>query len=135
MRKNRKLAMKVPGFTLIEMMIVIALIAIVTAAIGTFVYNSFGRAQDSTARQQAIEIAKQVELFKLQYGRYPSQSEGLQVLVAPPSGRPFMDKLPVDPWGNEYIYIYPGVMNKNKPDIRSKGDDGIENTQDDVGNW
>jgi general secretion pathway protein G len=55
--------------------------------------------------------------------------------MSPPKGKPVMDALPVDPWGNGYIYSIPGTKNVNKYDVRSKGPDGQEGTDDDVGNW
>lgn len=123
------------GFSLIEMMIVLALIGLIMAGIGVYVMNSLAKGQVSAARSQAYEISKQLDLYRLEFGHYPSGSEGFDALVNPPRGEPYMDKVPVDPWGNEFMYIYPGEKNRKKPDIRSKGDDGLENTEDDVGNW
>jgi general secretion pathway protein G len=131
--KRRRLALR--GFSLIEMMIVLALIGLIMAGIGIYVMNSLAKGQVSAARSQAYEISKQLDLYRLEFGHYPSGSEGFDALVSPPRGEPYMDKVPVDPWGNEFMYIYPGEKNRKKPDIRSKGDDGIENTEDDVGNW
>jgi general secretion pathway protein G len=76
-------------------------------------------------------------------GDYPSTSEGLRALIAPPASRgdqwhgPYLadGKLPKDPWGEEYVYRYPGVKNKGGYDIFSKGPDKAEGTPDDVGNW
>ena len=61
--------------------------------------------------------------------------QGLSVLASPPKGKPIMEQLPQDPWGNDYIYLIPGQKNASKFDIRSKGNDGIEGNEDDVGNW
>jgi general secretion pathway protein G len=123
------------GMSLLEIMIVITLIGLVTAAIGVTVMNQLGKGQTDTARNQAYEIAKSMELFKLQVGKYPSTSEGIAALVNPAKGKPIMDSNPKDPWGNEFIYLNPGQKNPNKFDIRSKGNDGQEGNEDDVGNW
>lgn len=123
------------GFSLLEIMVVITLIGLVTAAIGVAVMNQLEKGQMDTARSQAYEIAKSVELYKLQSGTFPTTGQGLTVLASPPKGKPLMDKVPKDPWGADYIYVIPGQKNASKFDVRSKGPDGQEGTEDDVGNW
>jgi len=78
-------------------------------------------------------------------GDYPSTAEGLQALVTAPAGKadrwrgPYVvgdkTKIFTDPWGTPYQYRYPGIHNKNKPDVWSKGPDGRNGTADDIGNW
>jgi general secretion pathway protein G len=133
-RKNRRRRPQ-RGFSLLEIMVVITLIGLVTAAIGVAVMNQLEKGQIDTARSQAYEIAKSVELYKLQNGSFPTTAQGLSVLASPPKGKPIMDKLPKDPWNNDYIYVIPGQKNPNKFDVRSKGPDGQEGTEDDAGNW
>ncbi len=88
-----------------------------------------------TSSNQAYEIAKSVEVFKLVHARYPTAEEGLGVLVTPPKGgRAMLDALPKDAWGNDYAYVRPGVMNREF-DVRSAGADAVFFTDDDVGNW
>jgi general secretion pathway protein G len=123
------------GMSLLEIMVVITLIGLVTAAIGVAVMNQLGKGQSDAARNQAYEIGKSLELYKLQNGRYPTTAEGLAVLASPPKGKPIMESIPKDPWGQDYIYTIPGQKNASKFDIRSKGSDGQEGTEDDVGNW
>jgi general secretion pathway protein G len=123
------------GMSLLEIMVVITLIGLVTAAIGVAVIGQLGEGQRDAARNQAYEIAKSLDIYKLQNSRYPSTSQGLAVLASPPKGKPIMDSIPQDPWGNDYIYLIPGQKNATKFDIRSKGNDGIEGNEDDVGNW
>ncbi len=123
------------GMSLLEIMVVITLIGLVTAAIGVAVINQLGEGQKDAARNQAYEIAKSLDIYKLQNGSYPSTAQGLSVLVTPPKGKAIMEQMPQDPWGNEYIYLNPGQKNATKFDIRSKGNDGIEGNEDDVGNW
>lgn len=121
------------GFSLIEIMIVLTLIALIVSAIGVGVLRQFGTGQESTARSQAYEIAKNFDLYRLEFGKYPTQSEGFQALLNPPRGEPLLDRMPVDPWGNEFVYRYPGVKNRNKPDVYSKGKDPDKGQE--IGNW
>jgi general secretion pathway protein G len=123
------------GMSLLEIMVVITLIGLVTAAIGVAVINQLGKGQSDAARNQSYEIAKSLDIYKLQNGSYPSTGQGLSVLASPPKGKPIMEAVPKDPWGNDYIYVIPGQKNPSKFDIRSKGSDGQEGTEDDVGNW
>lgn len=123
------------GMSLLEIMVVITLIGLVTAAIGVAVINQLGEGQKDAARNQAYEIAKSLDIYKLQNGSYPTTAQGLGVLSSPPKGKPIMESTPKDPWGNDYIYLNPGQKNATKFDIRSKGNDGIEGNEDDVGNW
>ena len=123
------------GMSLLEIMVVITLIGLVTAAVGVAVMNQLEKGQMDTARNQAYEIGKSVELYKLQNAGYPSTAQGLNALANPPKGKPIMERVPQDPWGNDYIYVVPGAKNTNKFDVRSKGPDGVEGSEDDVGNW
>ena len=123
------------GMSLLEIMVVITLIGLVTAAIGVAVIGQLNKGQADTARNQSYEIAKALDIYKLQNGSYPSTGQGLAVLKSPPKGKPIMDDVPKDPWGQDYIYTNPGQKNPSKFDIRSKGNDGVEGNEDDVGNW
>lgn len=134
-KRLRNLIRAPKGFSLIEIMIVLTLIALIMGGIGIYVMGQLSKGEVSAARSQAFEIGKQLDLYRLEFGHYPSSSEGFDALINPPSGEPFMEEVPVDPWKNEYLYIYPGEKNRKKPDVRSKGPDGEENTEDDVGNW
>ncbi len=122
------------GFSLIEIMVVVTLMGILMT-IGTVYF--MGRLEEGrmqTARTQVHEIAKALDLYKLQNGNYPTTAEGLDVLANPPRGQPMMEKIPVDPWGKAYNYEIPGVRNPKSYDVWSDGPqgDGGENT---VGNW
>jgi len=124
------------GMTLIEIMVVITLLGMIAAAVGVSAMGMLIEGQVTSARTQAMEVAKALETYKVMYGRYPTSSEGLNVLLAPPGGgRPLMDRVPKDPWNGEYAYLRPGVKNPTNFDIRSKGPDGEEGGGDDVGNW
>jgi len=131
--KNRRRPAR--GFSLLEIMIVITLIGLVTAAVGVAVMGQLEEGQKDTARNTAYEIAKAADLYKLQNGSWPTTAQGIAVLVNPPKGKGQFEQMPLDPWGHEFLYLNPGVKNPGKLDIRSKGPDGLENTEDDVGNW
>lgn len=123
------------GFSLLEIMVVLVLIGMVVSLITVNVMGRLDQGKLDTARSQAYELAKSVDIYKLQTGSWPSTGQGLQVLVTPPKGKPIIDQLPKDPWNNDYTLIVPGQKNPNKFDIRSKGPDGQEGNEDDVGNW
>ena len=119
------------GMTLIEILVVLVLIGIVLGIVGG---NFIGRGEKAKADAAKIEIGQigqALDLYKLETGKYPSSSEGLQALVSAPSGAanwngPYWKKstIPKDPWGNEYRYSSPGQ--KGAYDIVSLGADGKE---------
>lgn len=139
--KNRR---RQAGFSLIEILIVIALIAIlVTVTIGNL-DNIFSGQQEKVAGIFVSQTAKiGLQAYKLDVGNYPSTEEGISALVKPPSGKqarwkgPYLEEVPLDPWGNPYQYRFPGTKNINGArgyDIWSLGPDGAESA-DDIGNW
>ena len=117
--------------TLIEILVVLVLIGIVLGIVGG---NFIGRGEKAKADAAKIEIGQigqALDLYKLETGRYPSSSDGLQALVTAPGGAsnwngPYWKKsqIPKDPWGNEYRYTSPGQ--KGAYDILSLGADGKE---------
>lgn len=132
MKRNRiPSAVTQRGMTLIEILVVLVLIGIVLGVVGG---NFIGRGEKAKADAAKIEIGQigqALDLYKLETGRYPSSSEGLQALVTAPSGAtnwngPYWKKaqIPKDPWGNEYRYSSPGA--KGAYDIVSLGADGKE---------
>lgn len=124
------------GMTLVEIMVVVIIISMVAGIVGVQVFGRLKDAQKSTARTQMKSIADALELYKLSNRQYPSTAEGLQALAAPKGGsEPFMANIPQDPWGNDYVYIFPGTHNPKGFDLYSKGSDGAEGGEDDVNNW
>ncbi len=126
----------VRGFSLIEIMVALMLVGLIAGAVGVVMFGQLEKGRKSSARTQALEIAKALEIYRLQIGHYPTDAEGgLKALVTPPKGEPLLERLPQDPWGGEYLYAYPGVKNKNKPDVFSKGAGSGDNAEERIGNW
>jgi general secretion pathway protein G len=131
------------GFTLIELMVVLVIIGILGALI---VPNLIDRADDArvtAARTDVGNLMQALKLYRLDNQRYPSSEQGLEALVrkptagaAPPNWKPYLDKLPNDPWGRPYQYVNPGV--KGEIDVFSFGADGQpggEGKDADIGSW
>ena len=119
------------GFTLLELVMVLVIIGVILAMVGPRVFTNLGRANAEVAKTKMEQIAGQLELFKLDVGRYPTTQEGLGALLAAPSGLanwngPYIRdaKLLKDPWSNDFIYRAPGE--KGPFDILSFGADGKE---------
>ena len=143
MRSTTKGLRKSRGFTLIELMVVLVIIGVLAALI---VPNMLDRADDArvtAARTDVNNLMQALKLYKLDNLRYPSGEQGLQSLVAkptvgviPPNWRPYLDKLPADPWGHPYQFANPGL--KAEIDVYSLGADGVvggEGRNADIGNW
>ena len=131
------------GFTLIELMVVLAIIGILAALV---VPNVLGRADDArvtAARTDVGNLTQALKLYKLDNQRFPTAEQGLQALVVRPSAEPvpsnwksYLDKLPADPWGRPYQYLNPGL--KGEVDVMSWGADGKsggDGANADIGSW
>jgi general secretion pathway protein G len=115
------------GFTLIELMVVLAILALLAGLVGPRVLSQLGGAKSKTAAVQIADLEKSLDLFKLDVGRYPTTDEGLQALVVRPVSLagwtgPYLkgSGAPADPWGNAYRYS----MANGRIDIVSLGGDG-----------
>ena len=128
------------GFTLVEIMLVVVIIGILAALVIPKIAGSSERARVTTAQADIKGgIKSAIGQYEVDNGFYP---KNLQDLIVQPSNAknwhgPYFDppSLPVDPWGNPYIYYYPGKHNPTSYDLLSVGPDGREGTDDDVGNW
>ncbi|NQT95823.1 MAG: type II secretion system major pseudopilin GspG [Candidatus Omnitrophica bacterium] len=130
------------AFTLIELMLVVIIISVLAAMV---VPNLVGRSQEArvAAASGGIEnLSVALGLYELDNGMFPSSEQGLRALKVKPSSsptppnwkRPYIKKIPKDPWGNPYTYASPGVHNTQDYDLSSFGPDGIE-SDDDITNW
>ena len=135
-KKSRK------GFSLLEIVIAIALLGIIVGAVVTNMDGIFSSGQENVARLFVDETVKTPLMqYRINMGSYPSTEDGLSALVTAPEQRrerwkgPYVSKLPEDPWGNPYKYRFPGVKNPSSYDVWSIGPDGQDGTDDDIGNW
>lgn len=128
------------GFTLIELMIVVIIIAALAAMVAPRLIDRSDEAKANIARGDLSNLDVSLKLFRLDTGRYPTTDEGLQALMARPGGvtqwkGPYLERKPLDPWKRAYHYRFPGARNPGGVDLFSAGSDGQEDTADDVNNW
>jgi general secretion pathway protein G len=119
------------GFSLIELLVVLAILGLLAGLVGPQVMKFLGGSKTKTARLQIEDFGAALDLYRLEVGRYPSGSEGLAALVDQPSGAsnwngPYLKKrqIPKDPWGNEYQYRSPGEHGDY--DLYTLGSDNAE---------
>jgi general secretion pathway protein G len=131
------------GFTLLELLVVMVIIGLLAGLEAPRYFAQVGRSQVKVARAQIDALDKALDQFRLDVGRYPTPEEGLQVLVARPSGEsgwngPYLKKgVPADPWGRPYQYQLPGTHGGDF-DLQSYGKDGRPGgtgEDADVTNW
>ena len=131
------------GFTLIELMVVLVIIGVLAALIVPNVLDRADDARATAAKTDVNNIVQALKLYRLDNQRYPTAEQGLQALVARPSAapapsnwKPYLERLPNDPWGRPYQYLNPGV--KGEIDVMSYGADGQpggEGKNADIGTW
>ena len=136
---------RIRAFTLIEVMVVIAILAVLAALIVPKVMSRPDEARVVAARQDIASLLQALKLYRLDNLRYPTTEQGLAALVtrptlapAPPNWKPggYLERLPRDPWGNPYQYLSPGL--RGEVDVFSFGADGVaggEGFDADVGSW
>ena len=131
------------GFTLIELMVVLVIIGVLAALIVPNVLDRADDARVTAAKTDIANINQALKLYRLDNQRYPTAEQGLQALVAKPTTgpapqnwKPYLEKLPNDPWGNPYQDLNPGI--KGPIDIMLLGADGKpggEGKDADIGSW
>ena len=136
-------ARRAAGFTLIELMVVLVIIGVLAALIVPNVLDRTDDARATAARTDVHNIMQALKLYKLDNQRYPTAEQGLAALVQRPSTppvpgnwKPYLEKLPSDPWGQPYQYLNPGI--KGEVDVMSFGADGKsggEGKDADIGSW
>jgi general secretion pathway protein G len=126
------------GFTLLEMVIVLGIIAMILGG-AIFAMRGIGDSAKLTqVRNDCAALRNALDMYKLNGGQYPTTQQGLKALVDKPNSSPvprmwsrIADKVPLDPWGTEYLYRFPGKKNATDFEIISRGKDGQEGTSDD----
>lgn len=136
---------KQPGFTLIEIMVVIIILGILAALVVPNIIGRPDEARVTAAKADIRAISNALDLYKLDNFTYPATDQGLDALVNRPAGLPeaknwnaegYLKKVPKDPWGNEFQYLSPGA--NGKFDLYSFGADGREGGEGvdaDIVNW
>ncbi|MEN8178075.1 MAG: type II secretion system major pseudopilin GspG [Pseudomonadota bacterium] len=129
------------GFTLIEVMVVVVILSILAAIVVPKIMDRPEQARITKAKNDIRAIEASLNLYRLDNMLYPTTDQGLEALVSKPSGSPepknwkeggYLDRLPTDPWGNQYLYLNPG--SHSTLDIYSTGLDPVSG-DDDLGNW
>lgn len=136
------------GFTLIEMMVVIAIIGTLAMLVGPSVFRNVGDANVVAARTQIEILTSALESYRIDMGAYPTTEEGLEVLRSRPEGSgpaaarwrgPYVRRtIPPDPWGRPYVYESPGTHNPESYDLYSlgrAGEPGGEGEDADITSW
>lgn len=131
------------AFTLLEMMVVLLIIALIIGSVAVVMNGVEGTANETTTRAKINGIATALTAYKLSNLVYPTQEQGLDALVTRPSTPPAPRQWKplakpdaiVDPWNRKLVYRNPGKHNIGSYDVYSLGTDGLDNTEDDIGNW
>ncbi len=121
------------GFTLIEILVVIAVIALLAALVAPNVFQHVGTAKDVVARSQIEMLSAALDAYRLDNGRYPTTDQGLSALFDAPTIEPLPSnwrgpylrkQVPLDPWNNPFVYVSPGTLSRLGFDLYSLGADG-----------
>lgn len=133
---------KQTGFTLLELLVVMVIIGLLAGYVGPRYFAQIGKSEIKTVRAQIDSFGKALDQYRLDTGHYPASEQGLASLMARPANEakwagPYLVKaVPLDPWGNAYIYRNPGEHGEY--DLLSYGKDGQPGGSDeaaDIGNW
>lgn len=130
------------GFTLIEIMVVVIIISILSALVAPQFFSKLDQAKEIAVQNDIKSIEGQMAMYRLDNFNYPSSGEGIKALVSSTGKKtwrgPYLKKMPLDPWKNEYQYQFPGTRNPDGFDVWSLGSDGQpggEGNASDLGNW
>lgn len=130
-QKTNHLNLKNSGFTLMEILVVVVIIGTLAAFVAPKIFSEPSKARIVSAKQQLKGIMSALELYNLHNHQYPTTEQGLAALVTKPTSGPeaknwqkggYMNNIPKDPWGTDYVYLSPGV--RGDFDLISYGADG-----------
>lgn len=133
-----------PGFTLMELLLVMAILVILLGLVAPRFMGTQKKANINAAKSQIGLFKPALDMYATDLNTYPTTEQGLTSLLEVPGDienpkkwtGPYVDTLPKDPWGHDYQYAYPPTNNKKDfPDIWSLGPDGEDGTEDDITNW
>lgn len=140
-----RMTLRQSGFTLLEIMVVIVILGILAALVVPKIVSRPDQARVIAAKQDIASLLQALKLYRLDNQRYPTTEQGLQALVTRPATTPiptgwkvggYLERLPMDPWGNPYQYLSPGL--RGEIDILSFGADGVaggDGNDADIGSW
>ena len=123
------------GFTLIELMIVVIIIAALAAMVAPSLINRSDEAKDKIAQGDLASMDTALKLYRLDTGAFPTTEAGTEALLVASGKGPYLERKPLDPWGRKYQYRCPGVHRSTSYDLFSMGRDGKSGTDDDIKNW
>lgn len=141
-RSDRPAAASRSGFTLIELLLVLVILASLAAIVTPKFTKRSEQARITATKTQISQFEVALDAFEIDLSRYPTTTEGLRALVERPTSdadewqQPYLRRaVPKDPWGNEYVYRYPGQYNEEGYDLYSMGPDRKLGGDDDITNW
>jgi general secretion pathway protein G len=132
------------GFTLMEVLLVLVILAVL-GSLAALSYDAIRRRADIDAAKSQVGLFKTpIQMYQMAIGSYPATTQGLDALRSAPGDLPnpgkwdgpYLDSpIPLDPWDKPYQYVSPGSHNPDGYDVWSLGPDGVNGTEDDIGNW
>lgn len=131
------------GFTLMEMLIVLTIIALLMGMVIMKIGNVAGMGKSQKAQADVLSFKELLAAYQLESGSLPTTEQGIAVLWSKPTTEPvpshyralLTGEVTKDPWNHPYQYLNPGKHNPDSYDVYSMGPDGIPDTGDDIGNW
>jgi general secretion pathway protein G len=140
MRKTPRTRLGRHGFTLVEMLLVLVILATLAAIVIPKLAGRGQQAKETAAKTQISAFEQALDSYEIDTGSYPAGGNGLNALVDPPANvqnwrGPYLKNIPEDPWGQPYIYSFPGKNNPGSYDLVSGGPDMRVGGDDDINNW